>query len=117
MRRSRWLSATPVIARYRLRCPARIRIGTTRWVSTATTPGRRVSSYFAAALRGSTKLTVTSWRSASQNCVWIRCSIASVNTKPTINTDTANAIPKIDAAARIGWRLTLRSTIRPALPR
>ena len=35
---------TPVIARYRSRCPARMRTGTVRCGSTATTPGRRASS-------------------------------------------------------------------------
>ena len=70
-----------------------------------------------ALLRGSTKLTVTSCRSASQNCVWIRRSMASLKTKPIIRMATANEIPKMDAPARKGWRAMLRRTMRPAVPR
>ena len=39
-----------------------------------------------------------------------------MKTKPTIRIATAKAMPKMDAAARSGWRATLRSTIRPAVP-
>ncbi len=81
------------------------------------TPGSRASACLAALLRGSTKFTVTSCRSASQNCVWISRSVASVKTKPIMRMATAKEIPKIEAAARNGCRAMFRSTILPAVPR
>jgi hypothetical protein len=62
-------------------------------------------------------LIVTSCRSATQNCVSISRSIASLNTKPIIRMATANPIPKIEAPALSGCRVMLRSTMRPAEPR
>ena len=69
-----------------------------------------------AADRGSTKVTVTSCRSATENCVVISASIASMKTKPTTRMAAAKPMPTIDAAARNGWRAMLRTTMRPALP-
>ena len=63
------------------------------------------------------KAMVTSCRSAIQNCVSINRSIASEKTKPIMRIATAKPIPTIDAEARSGWRVTLRSTMRPAAPR
>ena len=74
-------------------------------------PGERVAGGIRA--RGSTNPTVTSCRSATQNWVSISRSMASANTNPTMRIATAKPMPKIDAAARSGWRVTLRSTMRP----
>ena len=108
---------TPVIARYRSRCPARTRTATVLCGSTAMTPGSWASVYLTSPLRGSTKFTVTSCRSAFQNCVWMRRSVASVKTRPIIRMATANEMPKTDAPARNGCRAMFRSTMRPAVPR
>ena len=117
IRLKRGFGGTPVSDRYRSRWPDRTRTATERCGSTAMTPGRCASAWRAASERGSTNPTVTSCRSASQNCVSISRSIASENTNPTMRMATAKPMPTIDAEARSGWRVTLRSTMRPAAPR
>jgi hypothetical protein len=66
------------------------------------TPGRWATEDIARGDRGSTKVTIASWRMPITNCSLISTFMTSTNAMPTTSTATAKAMPITDVADRIG---------------
>ena len=124
-RLSRGLAGRPRMAVWREREPLRRRAGTVRKGSDSRTPGRRSSSWRAAADVGSTKVVVTSCSITSSNCTFMMSLMASTKKKPKTRRAMAKAIPVAERRVRTGRRPRLRRIIRagsessparPALP-